>query len=270
MTKLKPILTIVAMTLSLLIGSEVSFASYQTQRYNPSTGQFETVTLPGDTPYRLRRQSNDLFSQTYKTYSIPQVTRPVGTRVQTRLYRPTVASVPTTRIPVARTRTAGILAALRNPGRSVPAGATQDPQGRRTISCRNPQGDFACMACNCQNEAAHRWDDQISVSKVVMTRVQLREFPNTVCGVVKQYKQFSWFNSFRTRRPVPANSACMKATTEALKFRGYFADHYHADYVKPRWRRNMQAVAQVGVHIYYSRFSPADMNTRGSTTVAGL
>jgi hypothetical protein len=268
MKKLKPILTGVAMILSLFIGSEASFASYETQRYNPSTGQFETVTLPGDMPYRLRRQSNDLFSQTYRTYTIPQAARPARTRVQPRVIRPTVARVTTT--PAARTRTAGILAAQRNPGRAVPAGATQDPQGRRTISCRNPQGDFACMACNCQNEAAHRWDDQISVSKVVMTRVQLREFPNTVCGVVKQNKQFSWYNSIRTRRPVPANSACMKAATEALKFRGYFADHYHANYVRPRWRRNMQAVAQVGVHIYYSRFSPADMNTRGSTTVAGL
>lgn len=229
----------------LIAGSEVSFASYQTTVLN--------TTLSGEMPTGLRRQSNDLFSNTYRAAS------------------PATAPQNTPQLQVASLAVNAPVVPTKNPGRAVPAGAPQDPQGNRAINCKNPQGDFACMACNCYNEAAHRYDDQLAVSKVVMTRVNLREYPNTVCAVVKQPKQFSWYNKLRTRKTVPANDSCMKAATEALQFRGYFADHYHANYVRPRWRRNMTAVAQVGVHIYYSRFDASDLNRRGGTTVvAGL
>lgn len=129
------------------------------------------------------------------------------------------------------------------------------------LNCVNPQGAFACLACNCVNEAAPRWDDQLAVSKVVMTRVQLPQYPNSVCGVVKQRLQFSWFNQRSTRRSVPKDHACFTAATEALKFRGYFADHYHANYVNPKWAKRMRKVDQVGVHIYYSTFPPSQIRT---------
>jgi N-acetylmuramoyl-L-alanine amidase len=35
---------------------------------------------------------------------------------------------------------------------------------------------------------------QIAVAQVVMNRVKSKHFPDTVCGVVKQPNQFSWYN----------------------------------------------------------------------------
>ena len=36
-------------------------------------------------------------------------------------------------------------------------------------------------------------EGQIAVASVVLNRVEDPRFPNTVCGVVKQPKQFSWY-----------------------------------------------------------------------------
>jgi spore germination cell wall hydrolase CwlJ-like protein len=234
--------------LVVIIAGSSSFANYETMRYDSNTGRFEVVELPGAMPERLlRRQSNfntDLPTENHSTRDHVLATRQAALTPQTN---------------------------PGNPSRRPPANARQDARGNRAINCQNPQGDFACMACNCYNEADHRlYEDQVNVGKVVMTRVQLPQYPDSVCGVVKQRLQFSWFNKMLTRRPVPANDNCMKAATEALDFRGYFADHYHANYVHPRWGRNMRRVDQVGVHIYYSAYSPRNIRDTGTSTVAKL
>ena len=131
--------------------------------------------------------------------------------------------------------------------------------GRERLSCRNPQTDMACMACNCYNEAGSQsYEGQVMVGKVVQTRVYVNEldrqrggrgrrYASTVCGVIKQNKQFSWWNGVNrgrgSRDSVPAGHGCFRAAAESLSFRGYFADHYHANYVNPRWNRNMRRVA---------------------------
>ncbi len=130
--------------------------------------------------------------------------------------------------------------------------------GRERLSCRNPQTDMACMTCNCYNEAGSQsYEGQVMVGKVVKTRVYVNEldrnrggrgrrFASTVCGVIKQDKQFSWWNGVNrgrgSRDSVPAGHGCFRAAAESLNFRGYFADHYHANYVSPRWARNMRRV----------------------------
>ena len=135
--------------------------------------------------------------------------------------------------------------------------------GSERLSCRNPTNDMACMTCNCYNEAgAQSFEGQVMVGKVVQTRVYVNEldraardrgsgrgarYASTVCGVIKQNKQFSWWNGVNrgrgSRDSVPAGHSCFRAATEALNFRGYFADHYHANYVNPKWNRNMRRVA---------------------------
>ena len=122
-------------------------------------------------------------------------------------------------------------------------------------SCRNPQNTSQCMVCNCYNEAGNQgYQGQVEVGKVVMSRVGLPHWPNSVCNVVRQRKQFSWFNRYATRRSVPSNHSCNRAAQEALRFRGCSADHYHATYVRPRGRRRMTRVSRVQSHIFYSKF----------------
>jgi spore germination cell wall hydrolase CwlJ-like protein len=136
--------------------------------------------------------------------------------------------------------------------------AQANATGRERLSCRNPQTDMACMACNCYNEAGSQsYEGQVMVGKVVKTRMYVNEldrnrggrgrrYASTVCGVIKQNKQFSWWNGVNrgrgSRDSVPAGHGCFRAAAESLNFRGYFADHYHANYVSPRWARNMRRV----------------------------
>lgn len=147
--------------------------------------------------------------------------------------------------------------------------ATTRNAGHATLACKNPSTPFECMACNCVNEAkASRYDDMLAVSLVVMTRKNLRAFPDTVCGVVKQRWQFSWFNTMATRKPVPKGNKCFKAADQALAFTGYFADHYHAAYVNPKWARNMRnkKVIKIGTHTYYMNSRvPREATPAGST-----
>lgn len=43
------------------------------------------------------------------------------------------------------------------------------------------------------------YEGKVAVASVVMNRVESSRFPNTVCGVVKQRKQFSWYPRQRLR-----------------------------------------------------------------------
>lgn len=135
------------------------------------------------------------------------------------------------------------------------AAVTGAATGRERLSCRNPQTDMACMACNCYNEAGSQsYEGQVMVGKVVQSRIYVnqnalrgpRRFASTVCGVIKQTKQFSWWDGVNrgrgSRHSVPAGHSCFRAAADSLSFRGYFADHYHANYVSPRWARSMRRV----------------------------
>lgn len=126
------------------------------------------------------------------------------------------------------------------------------------MSCANPQGSQACMVCNCFNEAGNQgYSGQVAVGKVVMTRVGLPGYPKSLCGVIKQPSQFSWLNKGSKRQSVPRGHSCYKAAAEAMKFRGYFADHYYASYIRqPRWAKRMKGVKTIGTHKFYSAHAP--------------
>jgi spore germination cell wall hydrolase CwlJ-like protein len=134
------------------------------------------------------------------------------------------------------------------------------------LSCQNPQGDYNCMVCNCFHEAGNQSEHgQVAVGLVVMTRTRTYGYPNTVCGAIKQYKQFSWWDApgAMDRSPVPGGHRCFESAKKSLKFTsGRYATHYHANYVNPRWNRNKVVVARIGAHIFYnstsvrSRYNP--------------
>lgn len=106
---------------------------------------------------------------------------------------------------------------------------------------------------------------QLAVAKVILNRVKDPDYPNTICGVVYQGSgsrnscQFSfacdglpddvrnpnaWSNSKRIAQKAIAGDSRVASIGSAT--------NYHADYVMPRWAKNMRRLTKIGRHIFYS------------------
>ncbi len=127
--------------------------------------------------------------------------------------------------------------------------------------------ELTCLAQNIYFEArSEPTEGKFAVAHVVMNRVASRNFPETVCGVVQDgtdktlHKcQFSWYCDGKTD-VVEDEEAWNEATALASKvYWGRVEDPsggalwYHADYVKPVWRKAFARGPKIGRHIFYSR-----------------
>lgn len=119
--------------------------------------------------------------------------------------------------------------------------------------------EIQCLAKNIYFESrGEPLEGQIAVAHVTLNRVEHDYFPNTVCGVVWQNKQFSW-----THDGLPDNPKNMMLWSDikllAKKiYNGEIQDNtsgslfYHADYVRPFWAKKLERVAVINVHIFYT------------------
>lgn len=98
---------------------------------------------------------------------------------------------------------------------------------------------------------------QLAVAQVILNRVKAGRFGNSICGVVKAPKQFSFVRngnlgeprhapSFRT-----AKAIAWIASNDAWDLVVGRATHFHATRVNPAWK--LQRVATIGNHIFYQR-----------------
>ncbi len=52
-----------------------------------------------------------------------------------------------------------------------------------------------CLALNIYFEArSESFASQVAVAQVTLNRIESKKYPNDVCAVVKQPKQFSWYS----------------------------------------------------------------------------
>lgn len=66
----------------------------------------------------------------------------------------------------------------------------------------SPQRELHCLAQNIYFEARGEPNSgQLAVALVTMHRVKSRHYPNTICKVVWQRKQFSWTHDGKSDRP---------------------------------------------------------------------
>ena len=154
----------------------------------------------------------------------------------------------------------------------IPVGDSQ-PFRQWNISYPVPDKELHCLALNVYFEA--RGEDpegQFAVAEVVMHRVNHFNYPNTICGVVKQgvYSEwskempikhkcnFSWFCDRLPDDPIDGQAfgAAMYVATTILKDPKYmleieYALYYHADYVEPYWADDLQLVGHIGNHLFY-------------------
>ncbi len=122
-----------------------------------------------------------------------------------------------------------------------------------------------CMVCNCFFEArGQNFDEQVMVSRAVLSRVVSPAHPNNVCGVVHQKSQFSWTIDMRGSRVrskkknqyliLGENSkdlrkydkmafrTCVASVKEAVKYDNeFFASYYVSKKIKmPHWLKMCQ------------------------------
>ena len=128
-----------------------------------------------------------------------------------------------------------------------------------------PAAELNCLALNIYFEARSEPEEgKLAVGHVVMNRVVNRRFPSTVCGVVRQGGelrrhrcQFSWWCDGRSDKPRNRRE-WQKSSQIALSiYWGQSEDPtdgalwYHADYVKPGWRKHFERGPKIGRHIFY-------------------
>ena len=117
-----------------------------------------------------------------------------------------------------------------------------------------------CLAKNIYFEAKNQsLKGQIAVALVTMNRVRSSAHPDTVCGVVYDHQQFSWYWDGKSDRPrhqpswdeaVMIADAILDPEAMYADFT-YGSDHYHADYVDPYWSEHYVRVVQIETHIFY-------------------
>jgi N-acetylmuramoyl-L-alanine amidase len=117
------------------------------------------------------------------------------------------------------------------------------------------------LALNMYHEArGEGTDGMLMVAEVTLNRVDHPSYPDDVCGVVYQRRQFSWVTQRKNHVPAESN-LWEKAVTLAeevlageVELLGTGATHYlNPDRVRkiPRWAREYEKVGRVGKHVFY-------------------
>lgn len=150
---------------------------------------------------------------------------------------------------------------------AIPLSTAPNPAALGFIAV--PSGaDFSrateCLTAAVYYEAASEsLDGQRAVAQVVLNRLRHPAFPHNVCGVVFQGAarrtgcQFSFTcDGSLQRKPSAGGWARARAVAiAALSGSVYapvgWATHYHADYVVPKWARELGKTIAVGRHIFY-------------------
>lgn len=120
-----------------------------------------------------------------------------------------------------------------------------------------------CLALNVYFEArSEAINAQFAVAQVTMNRVLSNKYPDTVCDVVWQRKQFSWTHDGKSDRPREEQAwrrakwvaaVTLNDVDNSVDILPRSALYFHADYVKPYWVSSLVKVTQIGRHIFYRR-----------------
>ena len=116
-----------------------------------------------------------------------------------------------------------------------------------------------CMAKNIYYEArSEPIEGQIAVAHVTMNRVAHSEWPDNICDVVYEPKQFSWTHLIKDQTPKSGKSWEMAKVIARDVMIGNVEDptkgavYYHANYVNPNWAEYMTLSKVIGNHLFYT------------------
>jgi hypothetical protein len=118
---------------------------------------------------------------------------------------------------------------------------------------------MACLGLNIYWEARDQnVAGQLAVAQVTMNRVNDPRYPDDVCEVVYDHKQFSWYWDGKSDTPKEKKAweRAMMVASAALHGSGHAelqgVTHYHAVYSQPYWMNYMTMVAMIGDHVFYA------------------
>lgn len=118
-----------------------------------------------------------------------------------------------------------------------------------------------CLATAIYFEArGENHDGQMAVAQVVVNRMVDDRYPDTICGVVWEPKQFSFTHDGKPEKmyEVEARETAMQVAEEALQGNGLniTSTHYHSTGVKPYWTKQFLLDGRVGNHLFYTNKTP--------------
>ncbi len=128
------------------------------------------------------------------------------------------------------------------------------------------QAEENCLARAVYFEARSESElGQLAVAKVILNRTKNPDYPKSICGVVYQgsgRRNSCQFSFACDGLPDDVKSAAAWSRSKKVAQMAIQGDHkvraigsatnYHADYVKPKWAKNMKRLIKIGHHIFYS------------------
>jgi N-acetylmuramoyl-L-alanine amidase len=121
------------------------------------------------------------------------------------------------------------------------------------------KNEINCLTLNIYFEARNQNNEgQKAVGYVTLNRTLSPRFPDSICGVIYQRRQFSWYSDGKpdvVRNTKAWKRAMMNA---AFVVNNYHRDNtrgalfYHADYVRPIWAKSLEKKVVIQKHIFYA------------------
>jgi len=128
-----------------------------------------------------------------------------------------------------------------------------------TVTYTEINKEIKCLADNIYFEARNESvKGQVAVASVTKNRVKSKHYPNTICKVVWEHRQFSW--TLDGKSDIPRNKkAYAAAELIAILFVSETditdvtmgATHYHNMTVNPYWSSKLAYIMTIDNHIFY-------------------
>jgi len=121
----------------------------------------------------------------------------------------------------------------------------------------------ACLSLALYHEArGEKLLGQLMVARVIFNRMESPRWPSSMCNVITQDHQFSFYRNNKTPKPrdevawAKAQALAVKIINDPEILPYSDADHYHTVNVRPVWRRKLYRIVRIGQHIFYSYKRP--------------
>ena len=110
--------------------------------------------------------------------------------------------------------------------------------------------DVKCLATAIYHEAnTESLQGKKAVANVILNRVKHSDYPNTVCGVISQKSQFSWYRKVKHNH----TDETLTIAREMLNKRRDNTNgalFFHSG-KNPHWTKKMKMTKQIGNHKFY-------------------
>lgn len=122
--------------------------------------------------------------------------------------------------------------------------------------------DVDCLAENVYFEARNQpIEGQAAVAAVTINRLLDIKYPNTICEVVYQPKQFSWtLNGYKKPKDIKALRIAYDVSLKTIYGEGGIykdpingAVYYHSRHIQPNWDfSKLEKVVTISDHVFYA------------------